>query len=428
MPVRRTVALAAVLLTAGALPAADWPQWRGPNRDGVSPETGLLKSWPKGGPPLAWATDLGGVGYSSPVVVGDRLYATAAEDPDNGQKEYAVCLSVKDGKQIWRVPLPVGGGGYSGGWGSGPRSTPTVDGDRLYVLGARGDLSCLSTADGKTIWAGNLVKNYGGRIPGWGYSESVLIDGDKLVCTPGGKDGTVLALNKKTGEKLWQSAGLTDGAAYASLIPTEVGGVRQYVTQTDTAAVGVRAADGKPLWRVAELKRMVAVIPTPVVHDGYAFFTSGYGAGCELLKLTPDGDGTKAEVVYTRNKLVSNHHGGVVRLGDHLYGHTDGGGRWVCFDYRKGGEEPIWESKKLGKGSVIAADGRLYCYAEGNGTVALVEASPAEEWKEAGRFEIPQKTKFPRKSGAIWTHPVVANGKLYLRDHEHLFCYDIAAK
>lgn len=428
MPARRTAAVLAVALVADTLTAADWPRWRGPNHDGVSTETGLLKAWPKGGPKLVWTADLGGVGYSSPVVAGGRLYITAAEDPDKGQKEYAVAVNVTDGKEVWRVPLGVGGGDYSGGWGSGPRSTPTIDGDTLYVLGARGDLTALNTADGSAVWAVNLVKDFGGKIPSWGYSDAPLVDGDKLVVTPGGQDGTVLALDKKTGKKVWQSAGLTDGAAYSSLVPTEVGGVRQYVTQTDGAAVGVRASDGKLLWRVAELGRAVAVIPTPVVHDGDAFFTAGYGAGCQLLKLEPDGDGTKATVVYTKNKLVANHHGGVVRVGDHLYGHTDSGGRWVCFDYKKGGDKPVWESRKLDKGSVVAADGRLYCYGERNGTVALVAATPDEEWQETGRFEIPKKSKFPRKNGLIWTHPVVANGKLYLRDHEHLFCYDVAAK
>src|SRR5207248_511107 len=195
--------------------------------------------WPKGGPPLAWKANLGGVGYAGPAIVGDRLFVTAAEDDETGRKEYALCLGTRDGKPVWKVPLPAGEGGYSTGWGSGPRSTPTVDGGFVYVLGARGDLSCLKAADGGQVWAVNLVKDFGGGIPGWGYSESVLIDGERLVCTPGGGRGAVLALDKKTGKKLWQSADLKDGAAYASLVPTDVGGVRQYVTQTAEASVGV---------------------------------------------------------------------------------------------------------------------------------------------------------------------------------------------
>lgn len=425
MPTRR-LASAAVLVTATLLTAADWPQWGGPNRNAVSPETGLLQQWPKEGPPLAWKVDIKGVGYSSPAVAGDRLYVTAASDPEKGLNEYAVCLNARDGSQAWKAALPNGSGGYSFGWGSGPRSTPTLDGDSLYVLGARGDLTCLSVKDGKIAWAVNLVKDFGGGIPMWGYSESVLIDGDKLVCTPGGSKGTILALDKKTGKKVWQSAELKDGAAYASIAAVEIGKTRQYVTQTSSAAVGVRASDGKPLWRVAELKRAVAVIPSPVVQDGYVFLTSGYGAGCELIKLEPEGDGTKATVVYTKNKAVSNHHGGLVRVGDYVYGHSDSGGRWVCFDFKKGGDDVAWEYKKFEKGTVIAADGRLYCFGEKSGRIVLVD--PASGWAEKGSFEIPEKSKFPRRSGLIWTHPVIANGRLYLRDHEQLLCYNIAAK
>lgn len=432
---RRASAVAAVwlIVVSGAASlhragAADWPQWRGPNRDGVSKETGLLKEWPKEGPKLAWKADLGGVGYGSPAVAGDRLFIAAAEDDEKGAKEFATCLGVKDGKQLWKVELPNGSGGYSTAWGSGPRSTPTVDGDSVYFLGARGDLFCLKVADGSKVWSVSLTKDFGGGIPGWGYSESVLIDGDRLICTPGGPKGSVLALEKATGKKVWQSEELKDGAAYASIIAADVGQTRQYITQTGAAAVGVRASDGKLLWRVAELKRAVAVIPTPVVEGNRAFFTSGYGAGCELIKIDVSEDGTvKAAAEYTKNAAVSNHHGGVVRIGDHLYGHTDRGGKWFCYDFKKGGEEFVWDTNKVGKGSLTVADGMLYILGEDpkKGLVVLAEASP-RAWSEKGRFELPEKSKHPRRSGAIWAHPVVANGKLYLRDHELLFCYDVA--
>ena len=276
------------------------------------------------------------------------------------------------------------------------------------------------------MWTANLVDDYGGKVPTWGYSESPLIDGDKLVCTPGGKQGTVLALDKKTGKKVWQSEGVTDAAGYSSIIAADIGGVHQYITQTAEAAVGVRAEDGKLLWRVAELKRRTAVIPTPIVHDGLAFFTSGYGAGCELLKLEPDGKGgTKATVVYTKNPVLQDHHGGVIRVGDYVYGHSDRGG-WTCLDIKAGSEDAEWQEKGIGKGSVTFADGHLYCYSEREGEVALVEATPGG-WKQTGLFTIPEKST-PRPGGAIWTHPVVANGKLYLRDHQLLFCYDVQAK
>jgi outer membrane protein assembly factor BamB len=424
---RHMLVIVLLLFSIAPLPAADWPQWRGPNRDGISTETGLLKEWPKEGPKLTWKINLGGVGYGSPVIVGDKLFISAAEDDKEGKKEFAVCVNTKTGEQVWKVELPVGEGGYSTSWGSGPRSSPTVDGDAVYVLGGRGDLLRLKASDGSKVWAANLKKDFGGGIPGWGYCESVLIDGDNLICTPGGKKGTMLALNKKDGSLVWQSGELTDGAAYASIIPADIGGVRQYITQTSSAAVGVRAKDGKLLWRHAELKRAVAVIPTPIVHDNMVFFTTGYGAGCELFKLSSKDGLTTAEKVYTQNKLMVNQHGGVIRIGDHVYGYTDSGGRWICMEYKEAATDPVWQNKTLDKGSLTFADGHFYCYGQGKGVCALVEASP-KGWTETGRFEIPEKSKFERRSGQIWAHPVVANGKLYLRDHEMLFCYDIAAK
>jgi outer membrane protein assembly factor BamB len=417
-----------LLLSASIVTGADWPQWRGPNRDGVSSETGLLKTWPKGGPKLVWKANIGGAGYGCPVIVGDRVYVTGAEDDVKGQKEFAICLKTEDGTTLWKKELPGNEGRYNTDWGSGPRSTPTVDGDQVYVLGARGDLVCLNRSDGSQVWAVNLVKDFGGGIPSWGYSESVLIDGDKLICTPGGQQGSLLALDKRTGKKVWQSSELKDGAAYASIIPAEIAGTRQYITQTSAAAVGVEAATGKLLWRVNQLQRAVAVIPTPVVHENLAFFTSGYGAGCELIKIEKNANGNfTATPVYTKKPVLTNHHGGVVRLGDHIYGHSDSGNQWVCIEFKKKEDELVSSSGKFEKGSVVAADGLLYLYGQSKGTMTLVEVSP-QGWTEHGRFEIPEKSKFPRRSGLIWTHPVIANGKLYLRDHELVFCYDISAK
>lgn len=432
LPTVFAVTLFSTTIAAGS----DWPQWRGPHRDGVSTETGLLKEWPKGGPKLAWKVKIEGVGYSSPVIVGGKLFISGAADDADGKNEFVMCLNVKDGSQNWKADLPDSDKGYNTGWGSGPRSSPTVDGDCLYALSARGELVCIKTADGSKVWAVSFTKDFGGGVPTWGYCESVLIDGEKLICTPGGSKGTMLALDKKTGKKIWQSAdpadkekSVTDGAAYASIIAADIGGVRQYITQSANAAIGVRAADGKLLWRVAELKRAVAVIPSPILDAGNrVFFTSGYGAGCELLKLESANGSTKATVEYTKEPSLSNHHGGVIRVGDYIYGHTDRGGKWVCFDYKKGGEEFVWESKALGKGSLTCADGHLYCLGEDpkKATVVLAEASP-KGWKEMGRFELPEKSSFPRRAGMLWTHPVVANGKLYLRDHEWLFCYDVAS-
>lgn len=415
----------ALVWTASAVPAADWPQWRGPNRDDISSDKGLLKSWPTEGPKLLWSLDTAGVGYGSPAIVGDKLFILGAEDNEKGEREFLLCLSTKDGKELWRQKLGNSPGNYSTNWGGGPRSTPAVDGEFVYVLGPRGDLECRKTADGSKVWAINLVKDLGGKIPNWGYCESVLLDGDRLLCTPGGAKGAIACLKKKDGSVEWRSTDLTDGAAYSSIVINNFG-VKHYVTLSPTGLVGVRASDGKLLWRSSAGKNGTAVIPTAIVHDKYVFGTSGYGSGCGLVELAIDGkDAVKAKDVYL-SKTMQNHHGGVVCIGDKLYGFSDKGG-WMCLDFLKitpEMEEPIWKSSKLDKGSLTYADGHFYCYGSKAGTCVLIEANP-KEWKESGRFDIPKKSQFPRRSGAIWTHPVVANGRLYLRDHEMLFCYDI---
>jgi len=412
----------------GGAAKGDWPQWRGPNRDGHSAATGLLTKWPEGGPKLLWKIDKLGPGFGSPALAGGRLFILGSTTEDDGGKEIALCLEPVSGKEHWRAEV---GAFYNNGWGSGPRSTPTVDGEQVYVLGARGDLHCLNIQDGKKVWSKNLVTDFGGGIPNWGYSESVLIDGDRLICTPGGNKGALASLDKKTGEVKWRSEDLKDSAGYASVVPSTGGGTLQYITQTMQSVCGVRADDGKLLWRRADMRYAVAVIPTPIVYKDHVFVTAGYGAGCEVLKLSKDGEGVKAEKVYT-SKVITNHHGGVIRVGEHVYGHSDQNSQWVCLEFLKpGGEDgpdPAWTSKKLGKGSVSYADGHLYCYSEDKGELALVKADP-EEWKEAGRLVVPEKSKLrPSTRGKVWTHPVIADGKLYLRDYEWLFCYDLTGK
>jgi outer membrane protein assembly factor BamB len=411
------VSLCALSLPAGA---ADWPQWRGPDRNDISRETGLLKTWPAAGPPLLWTNTNAGIGYAGPAVVGDRLFTLGERD----DQFLVLALDVKTGQEVWATPM---GPRFQNNYGGGPRSTPTVDGTLLYALGASGDLVCLETATGRTVWHKNLKKDFGGQMmSGWGYSESPLVDGDKLVCTPGGSEGTVAALNKKTGEVLWRSKDLTDRATYASLVVAELGGVRQYIrtthkNQTEGGVAGIAADDGRLLWFFPKHNYRVAVIPTPVVHDNYVYVTAGYGAGCDLLQLIPDGRGTKVEEVYS-NREMDNKHGGVVLLDGYLYGWTDHGNQWICQNFKTG--KVVWESKKLRRGSLTYADGHLYCYSEDNGTAVLVKASPTG-WEEDGRFSIPQTTSLRSPSGGVWTHPVVANGRLYLRDQELLFCFDI---
>lgn len=410
----------------------DWPKWRGPNRDGVSLETGLLKTWPKDGPKLAWEFDQAGLGYSGFSVVGDTLYTMGAQDEANGNKEFVIAIDISTGKEKWRTD--TGTWFVTGNWGGGPRCTPTVDGDQLYVEGANGDLACLNRADGKVVWSKNLVKDFKGKRGGWGYAESVLIDGDHLICTPGGPDGAMACLDKKTGEPVWRSTDFTDASEYVSIIAADVGGVRQYITATKGGIYGIRAKDGKKLWGEKVAVNGVATIPTPIFYQDHVFYSSGYNAGCALLKLTPDGDGIKATKVYA-NKAIANHHGGVIRVGEYVYGHTDSnGGKWVCLPFLKAdrpdGPEPV-STWKFDKGSAVYADGSLYCLAEATGgkTGVVAKVTPStDQWKEDGRFTLPKKDDRRASSGGVWTHPVVSHGKLFIRDQNYLFCYDIGGK
>ena len=421
--------LAAVLLPQFILSARgdDWQQWRGPNRDVVSKETGLLKTWPNEGPKLLWTFENAGVGFSGPAVVGDRLYTMGGREDTS----YVFALDVKTGKEIWACPI---GKTYRNAYGDGPRGMLTVDGDWLYALDGQGELICVEINSGKKKWSVNLSKDLNGQMmSGWGYSESVLVDGDQVVCCPGGKEGTVAALDKKTGKVKWRSKELTDKATYSSLVPAEIGGVRQYVQLThkesdEGAIVGVAAKDGKLLWYFPRKGYRTAVIPTPIVHDDLVYATSGYGAGCDLLQISRTGEKFEAKEVYTKNSqknAMKNQHGGVVLLGEYIYGYSDGPG-WICQKLKSG--ESLWDDKvKVGRGSLTSADGYLYCYAESTGEASLVAANPkALDLK--GKFKIPRETKIPRQAGRIWTHPVVANGHLFLRDQDLIFCYDVRSQ
>ncbi len=393
--------------------AEDWPQWRGINRDGKSSETGLLKSWPEGGPKLVWtARELGG-GYSTPSVADGSIYGMGYRS----EEEIVWALDAKTGKEVWSTPTAAAN--RKMGYPEGPRCTPTVDGERLFTLGAGGNLVALDRKSGKVLWHKELVDDFGGKMmSGWGFSESPLVDGNRLVCTPGGSKGTMLALNKLTGEKLWQTTDITDNAAYSSILHTTVAGARQYVQLTDAHVFGVAPETGAVLWKAPRAGR-TAVITTPIVAGDIVYVTSGYGVGCNGFKVTSDGSKFSAEEVYA-NKVMKNHHGGVVLVGDHLYGHSDASG-WTCQNLKTG--EEVWQEKsKLGKGAIAYADGRLYCRFESEeGTLALIEATP-EGYREHGRFDQPERSK---KNS--WPHPVITGGRLYIRDQNILLCYDVKA-
>ncbi len=408
-----------VVLLAGTIKevkAQDWAQWLGPNRDGVSKETGLNLDWSAKKPPLLWTFRQAGAGYSAPTIVGTTLYCQGAADGS----DFAFALDTKTGKLKWKQPL---GAQFIMDRGDGPRGSVTVDGDKLYLIRGGGQIHCLNAADGKMIWQKDFRKDLGGNIMSradWGFSESPLVDGDLVICTPGGDQGTMAALNKNTGQVVWRSKEWTDLGGYSSPVVAVIGGVRQYIQFARNGVAGVAAKDGKLLWSANVAGNPTAVIPTPVYRDNIVYVTSGYGAGCACLRISREGDNFKVVTLYT-NRNMSNHHGGVVLLGNHIYGYSDGPG-WVCQNLITG--ENLWQHRvnEPGKGAVTSVGGRLLCLDERTGSLTVAAASP-DGWKEFGRIEIPERSNVPSQDKRVWAHPVVANGMLYVRDHDLLFCF-----
>ena len=391
--------------------SAGWNQFRGPNRDNLSQETGLLKAWSSGGPRLLWTAKGLGEGYST-VSLADGLVLTMG---NQAAGESIIALDLQTGQQRWSTR---NGSPYRNGRGNGPRGTPTVDGDRLYALGANGDLSCLELKTGRVVWAKNILREFGGSNITWGISESVLIDGDRLICTPGGKRATMVALDKATGGVVWGSAVPgSPRASYASPIVAEVGGVRQYITFTARAVIGVRASDGTFMWEDGSTANRTAICSTPLFYRNHVFSASGYGAGGALLELASNNNVTRARQVY-HTRDMKNHHGGMIVLDGHLYGSNDPG-ILTCLDLKTG--RVVWQDRSVGKGSIAYADGHIYLRSE-KGPVALVEATPAG-YREKSRFDQPRRSSYPS-----WPHPVVADGKLFLRDMDILLCYDVKGR
>jgi outer membrane protein assembly factor BamB len=411
-------AFAALAAAPQTIKEGDWPQWRGPNRDSVSTETGLLDKWPEDGPPLLWTAKNLGAGLSSVSLQGGHIYTMG----DRGEQQFVICLNAEGGDEIWSTP--VGKKWVAHNDDPGPRCIPAADGDLVYALGSDGDLVCLESATGKVHWKLNFQKDFGGKRPHWGFTESPLVDGDWLVCTPGGKDAMMVALNKLTGEPVWKCAvpdfgkGGGGGAAYSSIVVSDAAGVKQYVQLIGHGLIGVAAADGKFLWGYNKIANGTANIPTPIVRGDYVFDSTGYGTGAVLLKLSKDGDVVKADEVYfLKHEDLQNHHGGMVLVGDYLYGgHGHGAGAPICLEFLTG--KIKWkENHGPGSGSaaVLYADGKLY-FRYQDGTMALIEATP-EHYNLISRFQIPD-VKSPS-----WPHPVIAGGKLYLREQDSLLCY-----
>jgi outer membrane protein assembly factor BamB len=406
---RLAVLLAASAVLAGAAarlpaqPAAEWFQWRGPNRDGIAAETGLLKAWPKGGPPLVWQASGAGTGYSSFSSSGGRLYTLGARD----QVEYVMAFDRGTGRKLWEAR---NGRRFSNEQGDGPRSTPTVDGDQIFVFGASGDLSCFDAATGRQVWTVNVTQTFGGSVPYWGYSESPLVIEDRLLVNAGGRRASIVAVSKTNGQTLWQQHG--DDAGYSSPMLLRTGSLSQAVFFTAERALAVDPRDGRLLWSYNKVANSTANIATPIVRGTRVFLSSDYGTGAALLEVKAAGNiASASEIYFTRD--MRNHHSTSVLVGDHLYGFSSSILTSLQFDTGA----TAWRDRSVGKGSLIFADQRLYLYSE-DGVAGLAEASPAG-YREHGRFQI------NTGSAPTWSHPIVTGGLLILRDQDRIYAYDV---
>jgi len=413
-----SLALGLTLAGSSTARGDDWPTFRGPNRSSVVQDSKLLKSWPSEGPNLLWSTEGAGRGYASLAIAGGKMYTLGdALSNQSDTDEYMTCFDQNSGKQVWAVKTGIAWTDKKTDWESS-RSTPTVDGDKVYVLTPYGFLFCCQTSDGKVLWKKDFQKDFGGKKADiWGYSESVLIDGDKVLCTPGGIQSTVVALDKLTGSPLWTCVNPEDrGAGHSSIVISRVGGIKIYVQSTGSGLIGFSEA-GKLLWNYP-IEKTTAVIPTPIVRDDLIFYPVGYKKGGALVRQVAAHGSVSIKEVYGLNSKLANKHGGVVLVGDHVYGDSDDAGIPYCASLMTG--ELQWTSRGSGKGSavVIAGGDRLYIRYQ-NGIMVLAEANPAA-YKEVGSFKIPGSDARPS-----WSHPVILDGKLYLREQDSIHCYDI---
>ena len=399
---------AVMLLFSCSVNAGDWPSFRGPNRDGLSKEVGLLKEWTKQGPSKVWTAKKLGLGFGAPIVADGKVFGLGTRDKKDG----VWALKETDGSELWFTPID---NPKNPNQNNGPSGSPTYHDGKIYAVSSLGKLFCLDAQTGKEIWKVDMVKDLGGSVQSWGYTESVLIDGDKLICTPG-KKNTIVALNPSNGEVIWKSAvPKEDPAMYSSVIVADIGGKRQYIQFVRGGVISVDAADGAFLWRYDAPANGTANCSAPIFHDDYVFAASSYGTGGGLAQVLKDGDKFKAKEVYFTKKM-QNHHGGMVLIDGYLYG--DGGGLLRCIEFKTG--KVMWE-ERTGKGSITYADGRLYFRDESAGNLWLIEANP-KEYALTGKFKQPD-----RSSKAAWAYPVIANGKLYVRDQEIMHCYNIKA-
>ncbi|MDB4617549.1 PQQ-like beta-propeller repeat protein [Verrucomicrobiales bacterium] len=399
-------------------PAGGWPQFRGPNRDGISTDTGLKKQWPADGPSKVWSYNNAGNGYSSVSVTGGKLYTSGTRESD----VVIICLDAASGEEQWSTVISQDDKeGYLAGWGHGPRGTPTFSEGMVFAMGPKGTVACLDAKNGSAIWKKHMGDDFAGEPGKWGYASSLLIDGAKLVLAPGGKKAGIVALNKKTGDLLWKADEVKPGMAeYATIVPANINGIDQYIRLFMKEIVSVNAESGKVVWR-SEWPGATAVIPTPIVDGNEIFVGSGYGVGCKMITIDENNKATDK----WNNKVMKNHHGGFVKVGDHLYGFSDGAGL-ICQSWETG--EMVWQEKDpqfLAKGAITVADGMIYALNEQNGGLTLTDLSPDGYQGPVGRFVFGPQSKIRSTKGRIWSHPVVIDGKLYLRDQELIYCYDV---
>ena len=397
--------------------SSDWPGWRGAQRDGISTDTGLLDDWTEEGPPLRWKVTGLGKGISTVSLVQGVIYTIGEREG----KSWLLALDDENGMELWSSPVGDGK----------PKSTPTVDGKQIFAIGHSGMLVCVEAPDGKERWRKDLVQEFDGKqANGIGYSESPLVDGDRVLCTPGGNDAIMVALDRHNGDVLWKAKlpldpevvgpQGADGAAFSSIVLSEACGIHQYIQLVGRGIISVRAEDGKLLWIYNRIANHLANVTTPVVHQDYVFCTTAYGTGSALLKLVPHEDGVRSEEVYFLNaKKMQNHHGGLVLVNDHIYcGHGQNNGFPLCVELKTGNVK--WRPGRgpgTGSAAVVYADDHLYFRYE-DGTMALIQATP-DEYRLKGTFKIDSAL------GENWSHPVVAGGRLYLRDEDALICYDL---
>jgi len=398
-----SVLLVSALLLSAAFQAtaSDWPQWRGPNRDGISAEKDWNANWPAAGPKQLWKANVG-VGLSTVSVSKGRLFTMG----NTADVDAVYCLDAETGKEIWKHTYPCPAKDPNGYHGT--RCTPTVDGDRVYSVSRQGQLFCLNAADGKVAWSKDYKTDFGAKVPTWGYAESPLLEGNMLIVQPGGPGASVVALDKVTGKVIWQNG--NDPAAYSSVVSFDAGGQRCLAGLSAVGIVGRSAKDGKELWRHGWKTSYDVNAATPIVSGDKVFISSGYNRGCALLQFS-----SNPPKVLWENKNMRNHHGTCILVQGYLYGFDESELR--CLDWNTG--EVKWKDGRYGKGTQMLAGDKFIVYSD-KGRVAVAEESPAGFKELCGAQVLGGKD--------TWSMPILANGRLYCRSLENLVCLDVKGR